>query len=428
MGSDMAATRDVAGIYRGWSVLAGAFLTSMLSIGATHYSFGLYVVPLSEELNLSRADANSGIIMLSIVSAMLSPLVGRMLDRWSARSLMIVAGLVLPIGYIVISLVHTPWLMLLAILPIAFATDASGGMASIRLATRWFQRRRGRALGLAAISASASGLVIAPIVGLLIGSYGWRTAAAVTGICAGLLIVLLTFLLVKSRPDAGEMEQAGELLPIEQDGSDSVEYRSWTFRGLLSQPQFWLIACGTALILSSDRAILISLAPYLSDKGVDVERAAMMVSVLGGSAVIGKLGIGYLLERYDVSRLYMLVAGLHILLLLLFLFYPGYWIVFAALAVVGVGFGGIIPVVHMLYAASFGAASFGTVMGAAAVVMHAWSIVMLRGIGEVRDRTGSYDLAFEILAGAVLLSIVLVLIGRSSRTKPVSTEAALAQG
>jgi MFS family permease len=404
-------------IYRGWRVLTGAFLTSLLSIGATHYSFGLYVVPVSQELHLSRANANSGIIILSIASALMGPFVGRMLDRWSARKLMICAGLLMPLGYIIISLSHAPWLMALAILPIAFASDATGGMASLRLATRWFQRRRGRAFGITSVAASASGLLMAPIIGMLIGHYGWRTAVAVTGIGAGVLIVLLTLVLVVSRPEEGEMERANELVPVAPDSSDAVEYRTWTLMAVFSEPLFWVIACGTALILASDRAIMISIAPFLSDKGIGVEQAGFMVSVLSGSAVLGKLGIGYFMERFDIRALYILVAGLHIVLLLLFLFYPGYWVVFAALALIGVGFGGIIPIVHMLYASTFGGTSYGTVMGAAGVIMNIWSIVMLRGIGEVHDRTGSYNLAFEILIGAVLLSIILILIGKSSRAR-----------
>lgn len=395
--------------YRGWRVVIGSFICSMLSIGATHYSYGLFVVPVSQELNLSRADANSGLIAMSIGSALLGPIAGRMLDRWPVRAIMAAGGLLLAFGLITISFSHSPWMIVLAAVgPIAFAADCAGGIAGNTVTARWFRRRRGRAFGIIAVAASAGGFAVSPLAGYLIEAHGWRSALAILGGGAGLLIVLISMLLIRSRPSETELRQAGEIDALIGEEKKQVEQRVWTYPQLLTNRNFLLIVIGAGLLLASDRAILVSVAPYLADTGVSIQMAAFMLSALTGSAMIGKLSIGFLAEYFDIRKLYLLVAGLHVALLVLFIVHPGYWILMAAAIVVGAGLGGVLPVCNLLMVSHFGSASYGSLMGLAGVFIQAFSIAALRIIGETRDRTDSYDLGFQMFIAVVLVSALLI--------------------
>ena len=165
---------------------------------------------------------------------------------------------------------------------------------------------------------------------------------------------------------------------------------------------------GTGLLLASDRAILVTIAPYMTDTGVSLQQASYMVSVVTGSALVGKLVVGYLAEFTGLRKLSLAGAGLHAMLLLLFVIQPGYWVLMGAVALVGVGLGGVLPITSMLIATNFGAASYGAVMGWMSLIIQPLGIIALRFTGEARDRTGSYDVAFLVFIGIVLVSTLLV--------------------
>ena len=236
--------------YRGWLVLVGAFLTSTLMVGATHYSFGLFSVPASEELGLSRAETNSALIAMGIGSAVLSPFIGRLIDLFSVRIIVALGGALLGMGLVAISLTSSPWLILfLALVPIAIGGDSAGGLSANVLAVRWFMRRRGRALGIIAISSSMGGFAIAPLTGYLITAFGWRTALAVLGLAVMLVAFMVALFLVRSRPDETALRGAGELVSSGDRHASCVEKRSWTYRELVRDRNFFLIVIGAALLL-----------------------------------------------------------------------------------------------------------------------------------------------------------------------------------
>jgi predicted MFS family arabinose efflux permease len=146
------------GIYQGWSVVAGAFLASAFAIGATHSSFGLFLVPATKELGISRADANTFLICMGLGSALLAPIAGRLVDRFPIPVIMSVGGVLFVLAMTGLAITDSPWVMLLlAFGPIAFSVDCAGGLAANTVTARWFRRHRGRALAFVGIAASVGG-------------------------------------------------------------------------------------------------------------------------------------------------------------------------------------------------------------------------------------------------------------------------------
>ena len=81
-------------IYYGWFVLAASAISELLAQGATSYAAGLFVLPLQAEFHVSRADANSSILILFLGAAVASPLVGKMLDRYPIRWVILLGAVV----------------------------------------------------------------------------------------------------------------------------------------------------------------------------------------------------------------------------------------------------------------------------------------------------------------------------------------------
>ncbi len=415
------------GWYRGWWVLLGAFIVHLAASGAVHASFGLFVVPASRELNISRADANTFLIVMAIGSATIAPFVGRLLDRVSVRAIMALGGVVMAMSLVALSSAHsTAAILLIALVPLAFASDSAGGLSAFTVTVRWFRRRRGRAVAITAMAISAGGMIVPPIAGHLIALYGWRAAVAAIGIGAGGVIVATALTLVRVRPSDEDLRIAGEEDPAGSVEAHRREKHMWTYRELLTNRNFLFLMLGAGLLVASDRAVLVSVGPYLADAGYGVEAAALVLSVLGASSLGGMMVVGYLSERIDPRQIFAMIVALHVALLSLFMIQPSYPLLLAGAAVVGLGIGGVLPAKQVLMASSFGSASYGTVLGTGSIILQVLMMIALRFIGEVHDRTGSYTLGFEVFIALAVISGILIwqvrLLRPASAATPLPAE------
>lgn len=405
-------------IYPGWNVLAGSFISAALAIGFTTYIFGMFVVPVTEEFGVSRANFNNGMIMFLLSMALVAPFTGQLLDRFSARKVMAVGGICFGGALMLASRMHSLWIMLALIgLPLTFGAAACGILGANTVVVRWFHRRRGRALGVLALCTSVGGFLAQPLAALLIEAFGWRDALFLLGLIATTLILLVVAFMVRNRPTTQEAGYDQEFLVPEQSSAEQSDNqppaapqfdRVWTNRELLTNRNFWLLSLGIGLLFGIDQAVLVSQVPYFQDIGYDLRTTALLVSVKTISAVGGKLIVGYLADKVDLRLLFAYVASCSALLMVIYIVQPAFPVLLTAVALLGVAVGGVFPVWTTIMAWLFGARSYGTVMGLMMIIMQPCAVVLLRFIGEVYDRTGSYVPAFSIFIGLVITAIVLV--------------------
>lgn len=397
------------GVFHGWWIVAAGFVCTALLIGSTTYSFGLFVAPLSAEFGLSRANANIGFMALLLGFAIWAPLVGRLLDRRPARQVIVGGGLLFAAGFVLMSLSRSPTVMALLVLgPVSIGTLAAGALAANTIAARWFLRQRGRALGVLAVATSAGGFLMPPLLAFLMQAFGWRGALAVQGVFVGVVIAAVGWLLMRDRPSDLGLTPDG-LAPPQAGQNAAAAAEAWTLAKLLRTRNFWLLSCGAGILLGADQALLSSLIPYGTDAGLTLPQASLLVSTLTFSAILGKLAIGALADRYDKRWLFCAVAACNFAFLVILLLSPGYATLLIACSIIGLAIGGTYPLWTTLAADCFGTASFGSVLGSMNLLMVPFSIVAVRYIGEVFDRTGSYDLALMTFMGTAVLSTALIL-------------------
>jgi sugar phosphate permease len=390
-------------------VLTGGVVASLLTIGSTVYVFGLLVLPISKEFGLSRAEVNMGMMAYLTGAAIWGAFVGRVIDRTSIRVVMPIGGLLLTAGFVAIAATSSPRLMLAAIFfLIAMGMCCGGSLAANTVTARWFRRRRGRAMGLMALATSAGGFIVPPAAALLIGTFGWRTAIVVVGCVIGPVIALLGLFLMRDRPEPGEMRAAGELEAASLDQAASEEEREWTLPAMLRSANFWLLQISIALLMASDQALLALKVPFYQSKGVSLEAASVLLAAQSGSAVAGKILLGFMAERYDIRRIYGVICLLHVTVLLLFIHWPGYWVMLGLLTFTGIAIGGVLPVKLMLIALTFGSRSFGQVVGCLTAGVQGLSIVFIYLSGRTFDLTGNYDMVFWLFMGGAIVSFFLV--------------------
>lgn len=408
-------------IFRGWHVLGGSFINAMLVAGASVYSFGLFVAPVEEAFELTREQAYMGIQVFFLSTAFWAVATGFLLEKFSARAISIAGGIAFGSGFAIIGTATHPALMLLAIFfPIGFAFTAAGSFTANVLVTRWFSKLRGRALGIAAVSTSAGGFLIVPIFAAFIEALGWRQACLAVAVLVPSIIILASMVAIISRPEDRGQFPDGEVLPI--DNVQMVNGDVRTIKMLLRDPNLWLIGTAIGLLLGSDQAILTSLVPYGVGRGFTLQEASFLVTCVAGSAILGKILIGWLSERIDKRVLFVLVASLNILFLITLLYSPGYLGLMLVACCVGLAVGGAVPIWTTLTAHCFGRENFGRALGAMNAITVPIMLVSLWMAARTHDMTGTYQLAFKLFIPQVLLGVIIILFVRLKvkSTPPVS--------
>ncbi len=417
-------------LYSGWQVMVGSFICAALAIGFTSYIFGMFTVPVTEEFGISRASYNNGMIGLLVGTLIASPVVGKLLDHFSARWIVATCALAFGTALMVTSRTDSLWLMLAMIsLPLAFGAAGCGVLAANTVTVRWFRRRRGRALGIVALSTSVGGFISQPLTALLIDTLGWRDALFLIGLVPMIVFLAMAALLIRDRPSEStpgyreEFEGTAETAVA----ASSLE-REWTTAQLLRSRNFWLVAIGIGLLFGIDQAVLVSQVAYFQDIGYDLQTTALLVSVKTFSAIGGKLLIGYLADKVDLRLIFIYVASSGMLLLGVYIMQPALYLLLPAIALLGVAVGGVFPAWSTITAWLFGARSYGSVMGMMAIIMQPFAIVTMRFIGEVHDRSGSYVPAFGVFIALAFSAIVLVVLVRPPRDDGSCEVPAAAQG
>ncbi len=407
--------------YSGWAVLTGSFICAALTIGFTSYIYGMFTVPVTEELGISRSTFNNGMIGLIIGGMIASPVIGKLLDLVSPRLIVTLCGLAFGTTLMLLSRLDTLWLMMLLVtLPLSFSTAGCGVLGANTVVVRWFRKRRGRALGILSLSTSVGGFIAQPLTAFLIESFGWRDALFLIGLVPMLIFWLMAALVIRAKPDDTtpgydkEFIEAGE----KTDASDiSQQERAWSNKELLFSRNFWLTALGIGMLFGIDQAVLLSQVPYFQDVGFDLKTVSLLVAVKAISAIGGKLLVGYLADKIDLRLMFAFVAGCNALLLGVYILQPSFWFLLLAVATLGIAVGGVFPAWSTILAWLFGARSYGSVMGMMAIIMQPFAMLTMRFIGQVYDQTGTYVPAFVAFIAMDVIAIILIALVRPDSGK-----------
>ena len=401
--------------YYGWRIVGIALLFQLLIVGSSANAFGLFVIPVSQEFGLSRADMNTGLIISNLGGAAIAPFLGRLIDTYSARRILAICATVFCCGMMGLGLSHSILLsaLLLAVaLPMGLAGVSQLG--GLTLVARWFEAQRARAMALAIMGASLGSLVMAPVVGWLIHAAGWRNCLLIVGAC--LLVVLLSMILVlRDRPGPDDKEPLPKVThePLPQKVAQPADVRPKSAGQILSMPLFWLLAGGVALAMGGFQTVMISLVPIAQEEGVSVTKAATLISVLGGTAIFGKILLVWIGDRIDKALglvlTFAVLAGLFMALTVA----EGYLALFVSAALLGLAVGATMPIFMALLADYVGAASFGSANGIAMLLMSASGAISMRFGGEVYDRTGGYDLMFIVFSATCVAATLSLIVCRS---------------
>ncbi len=406
--------------FYGWAITAMGTLGNALQGGLIIWSMGLYTSTFEDHFGASRARITLIETCLTVGVNVLSPLMGWLVDRRSVRHVVALGTVSMGLGLIVVSqagTLITVWAAFLLLIP--FGVLAVGALPSSALISRWFRKRRGLSLGLSVAGSSIGGALAPPILTWLFIAYGWRTGLFVTGLFV-LALAPVFLKVLKNFPEDIGLEQEPEAAAA--DGLLSAADRiDWSLPAILKTPAFWLMALISGSMLAVTIGLLANLSLHAKDLGFGRQQTAFLYSTIALCSFLGKIGFGWLIDRYGVRRAGVTTAILFAGGLSGLLLTQSYPDVAGACVVVGFAMGGVTPIWTGMISRGFGALSFGRAMG----IMNPLHIPITAPAaplaGYISDTTGSYSLVFVIYIGlmAVAGSALLLL----KRPVPLSAPA-----
>ncbi|HEY7352414.1 MAG TPA: MFS transporter [Terriglobales bacterium] len=382
--------------YPGWGVCVAAFVGVMVSFAAIMpYTFSLFIEPLAKTFGWHREAISSAFGIAAITVAVFSPGIGTLLDRFPPRRIILPSILVFAAAYASLSLL-TPNIsrFYLTYFILGVVGNGTAQLSYTRAVLTWFQKHRGLALALV-LTGSGTGSIVIPIVTqAVINHYGWRSAYLALGAIA-LLGIPLTALLVRNRP-----------VPVAQTDH---QFQSGVSMGTaLRSSIFWVLAFMIMLEAFGSNGLISHLAALLTERGVSPQSAALALSVMGATGILGRLTTGLLLDRYFAPYIALLMLGISGLGILALTNAASAPIALAGTALMGYGLGSEADVVPYLIARYFGRKHFAALYG---LTWTAYAVGGATGpivVGYFYDRAGNYQprmivaLALTCVVGAAL--------------------------
>ncbi len=342
------------------------------------YTFGVFLKPLAESFHWSRTEVSLAFTAAALTVAACSPFIGRLLDRFPARQVVLPCTIIYGIAFGSLGLL-TPhlWHLYLVFVIVGIVGNGTAQLGYARVVSAWFDQQRGRALAAVMAGSGLGSVVFPPVAQALISTYGWRTAYAFLGaVILAVAVPMATLFLYE--PVNGEARAAAA--PKSEGAGKSV----WSI-------PFVGISFALLLFSFATNGLNAHWMAMLTDSGVTAERAASVLSVAGFSALTGKLATGYVLDRFRAGRATGVVLGLSTLGFLCVLVGHPWWILVLSAVLIGVGLGAESDAVPYLLTRYFGLSHFSELYG------YTWCVYAVAGatgpaaMGLVYDRTGSYQ-------------------------------------
>jgi len=332
------------------------------------------------------------------------PLTGRLTDRVGSRRPILVCMAVFGALYASLSaLTPSLWHLYAVFLLLGLVGPGTSAVPHASLISRWFTERRGLALGFAMCGTAFGGVIWPSATQALMDQFGWRNAYAISGGAVLLVAVPLQFLLLREPSTIARKSEQGAI-GAQAEGLTRGE----ALRGSL----LWLLLFAFFIISMSIHACMIHLVPMLKDRGMTPESAALAASLFGAAGMIGRLGMGYLLdlapaERVPTIAFIVVAAGIF----LLFSGATGGTAYFAAM-LIGFGYGAESATVPSQVAGYLGMRSFVEIYNYLFIAVPLGGALGASLMGDVFDRVGSYQpvLLFSGVA-TVVAALALLLLG-----------------
>jgi MFS family permease len=403
--------------FYGWIIIAVTFVTMAIGVNA-RTAFSLLFPPILGEFGWDRGVTAGAFSFGFVISAIASPLFGRLMDRLGPRSVMELGVALMGSGLLLAPLTTQPWHLYLTIGVLVGAGSICLGYTGQSLyLPNWFHRSRGLAIGLAFAGVGVGSVTLLPWVQLLIDASGWRAACTAIGLLVLIVLVPINLLLRKRPedlgllPDGDAAPSASVPKPISNVVDPAWAGIDWTLTRAMRTARFWWIAIGYFAGLYIWYAVQVHQTKYLLDIGFSPAVAVWSLGAVSTLGIPGQIFLGYLSDR--IGREWVWAIGC-----------AGFAICFAALIALAqvhslaliylmvftqgaLGYG-LTSVMGAIVVEIFQGKHYGSIFGTIQVAALSGGAAGPLVTGVLHDLTGSYSQAFGIAIAMCVLSAIAI--------------------
>jgi len=424
--------------FYGWVVVGVVFVTMAICVNA-RTAFSLLFPPILDEFGWERGVTAGAFSFGFLVSALLSPLLGRLMDRRGPRFVMEAGVAATAAGLLLATFASAPWHIYLTLgLLVGAGTTFTGYTGQALFLPNWFARRRGLAMSIAFAGVGAGSIVLLPALQTFVERNGWRAGCTVLGVVV--LVVLLPLnLLLRRRPqelglapdgdpNSPEAVQARRVANVVDPAWAAID---WTLARAMRTARFWWIAVAYFAALFSWYAVQVHQTKYLVETGFGAGQAAWALGAVSLAGVPGQIALGWLSDRIGREIVWAIgSAGFCITYaaLLLLPSYPGIPLLYAMVVAQGALGYGLTSVIGAIPAEIFEGKHYGPIFGTLMVSALAGGAAGPWFMGFVHDRTGQYTLAFWVAIGCSVLSALAIWRAKPSGVRVVAGRQRVGQG
>ncbi|MGK6315738.1 MFS transporter [Neorhizobium sp. DT-125] len=374
-----------------WLVVLGSTVGLMVSNAPIMvFTFGVFLKPITEEMGWSRGTMSLSITLFAIGSGLITPVVGRLTDRWGVRRVLLLAVTLFAASVAAVSLSSASVVAFVALYTISgLVSSGQSALPYAKAISSCFDAHRGLALGIIMTGVGIGAALVPLFAAYVVDSFGWREAYVALGALTWLVAFPAVFLFVTEAPATTDSPASPAMA-----GDD--------LGTVLRSRTFWAIAISILLVNTAVSGVIAHLVALMTDRGLPVEIATSMLVVVGLSTILGRLISGYLLDKifapYFAAAIFLVpLAGMGVL-----------WFGSAssatgliAAACFGFGLGAEVDVVGYLVGRYFGLRRYGEIYGYIFAIFSIGTGIGSYLMGVSFDMTHSYGTALAGLSLAL---------------------------
>jgi len=404
------------GVFYGWIIVAVFLVIQAVMMGIAS-SFTVFFKSIEAEFELTRTVTSA----ISSVSMILIPISGFFggwaLDKYGPRIVLIAMGLITGLSLVLTSRTGAAWQVFLTYSVLLAIGMGPVYVVATSTVSRWFNKKRGLAVGIAGSGEGLGTITMAPLSNFLISRFNWKTAYLIIGLITWAVVIPLSRLLKKEPKEIGAFPDG---VNTEEQGMTGVNPDANTHESGMSLTEtlktrgFWAVA-GIWFFFSFCMSMLFThIVPHVTDIGITATEGAIIISIMGAARVAGMIGLGIVADRAGRKKVAivstLVMAGAMVWLV----WVQELWMFYVFAVIYGLGNGGLFSGVTSLLGDTFGLDRLGSILGLLEI---GWGIGA--GIGPliggfIYDTSSSYSLAFVLGAGSMAAITFLVVMLQST--------------
>ena len=397
----------------GWRMVFTGLAVEFTVIGFLFYSFPIFWPYLISELGMTESQLGMVTAFYFIPVAILAIFVGRALDKYSVKNFMMIGSMIYAVGLFSLSFINSFWSLITIYLTIlALGSIMMGNLAVAKLISNWFDKNAGRALGIAAVGISFSGVVLPLIVDPLLDIVGWRNVYVIFASVVLFIILPLIFFVVIDDPYTVNQVKDGMKRDLEEESLPKV----MTSKNLLSKKVFWIISLAFAFQFLSMMGVIAFLPIHASKMGLDqtwnligfpVKQYVFAYTLAAFGGVLGKLIFGYLIDIMKAAYPSMLAMSLQATGIFGFTYFSEPSIFLLSALIFGLGYGAATPLMTACYLRAFGSNNLGKARGISSPIVAPLQPIGILITSVLIGYQDTYFVAFNIMGCFALVAVVL---------------------